>query len=61
VKPLVEGQGSSPWIAGKRLLVYEAIKEHTRTNGDGTKYTEPHHHLSFVMKVFILTSLGTVC
>jgi hypothetical protein len=45
-KPLVEGQGSSPWIAGKRLLVYEAIKEHTSTNGDGTKYKEPHHYLS---------------
>ena len=40
-----ESQGSSPRIAGKRLLVYRA--EHTSTDGDGTKYTEPHHHLNF--------------
>lgn len=45
--PLVEGQGSSPRIAGKRLLVYVAIKERASTKGDGTKYTEPHHQLKF--------------
>ena len=40
-----ESQGSSPRVAGKRLLVYRV--ERTSTDGDGTKYKEPHHHLIF--------------
>jgi hypothetical protein len=41
-----ESQGSNPRIAGKRLLVYRV--ERTSTDGDGTKYTEPRHHLNFL-------------